>query len=75
MKKEKSLDLMREWICGVGYALAEVQRLHDQPTVVNDVAHATGLSFKDFKSAGLSSFDLKTLRKVLVRRKTKGESS
>lgn len=55
----------REWACGVGYALAEVQRLHDQPTVVLDVARAAGLSYEDLKAAGLDPFDLKPLRRIL----------
>jgi hypothetical protein len=55
----------REWICGVGYAVAEVQRLHDEPTIACDVARAAGLSFDDFKKAGMAPYDLKTLRKIL----------
>lgn len=55
----------REWIRGVGYALAEMQRHFDNKTGVNDVARATGLTYEDFKAAGLDPYDLKPLRKAL----------
>ncbi len=56
----------REWICGVGYALAEMQRHFDNAAGVNDVARATGLTYENFKSAGVATYDLKMLRKALV---------
>lgn len=57
----------REWICGVGYALAEMQRHFDNSQSVQDVARATGLTYQDFKSAGVAPYDLKMLRKALPR--------
>ena len=58
----------REWICGIGYAIAEVQRGHDEPVILNDVALAAGLSYDDFRKAGLAPYDLKVIRKYLKKR-------
>ena len=49
---------------GVGYAVAEVVRSHDQPTVAADVASAAGFTIREYMISGLSEYDLKTLRKL-----------
>jgi hypothetical protein len=55
------------FIVGIGYAIAEIQRGHDNPTILVDVARAAGLSFEDFEKAGLDEYDLKVLREHLPR--------
>jgi hypothetical protein len=49
---------------GVGYAVAEVVRAHDQPTMAADVAMAAGFTYREYMVSGLSEYDLKTLRKL-----------
>jgi hypothetical protein len=56
--------MRREWIQGVGYAVAEIVRLHGMPSVAADVAHASGCKLADFVAAGMDTYDLKTLRKL-----------
>ena len=52
----------RGFIQGIGYAVAEIVRSHDQPTIAVDVAGAAGFDYQDFKGAGVDEFDLKQLR-------------
>lgn len=54
----------RGWIQGIGYAVAEIVRSHDEPTVAVDVAVAAGYTYRDYQRAGLPEFDLKTLRSL-----------
>ena len=62
----------RGFIQGIGYAVAELLRAHDDPTIAGDVAGAAGLDYSDFKRAGVDEYDLKTLRKhMAVRRRSK----
>lgn len=49
---------------GVGYAVAEIIRSHDEPSVAVDVAMAAGFTYGEYVRAGLSEYDLKTLRKL-----------
>ena len=49
---------------GVGYAVAEVVRAHDQPGMAADVASAAGFTYREYTVAGLDEYDLKTLRKL-----------
>jgi len=49
---------------GVGYAVAEVVRAHDQPGMAADVASAAGFTIRDYTIAGVDEYDLKTLRKL-----------
>lgn len=53
------------WVVGVGYTLAEVQRLYDQPSVVAEIARNAGLTIEDFRRAKVDPYDLKSLRKCL----------
>lgn len=56
----------REWLQGFAYALAEVQRTHDQPSTLVYVMRAAGLkTIAPFVDAGVDEFDLKQLRKIL----------
>ena len=54
----------RGFVQGVGYAVAEVVRSHDQPTIAADVASAAGYTVREYMVAGVDEYDLKTLRKV-----------
>jgi hypothetical protein len=49
---------------GVGYAVAEVVRSHDEPVVAASVASAAGFTVGDYMRAGVDAYDLKTLRKL-----------
>jgi hypothetical protein len=53
---------------GIGYAVAEVIRSHDNPTIAVDLAGAAGYDYNDFKNAGVDEYDLKTLRKFRGRK-------
>ncbi len=64
----------RGFIVGIGYAIAEIQRGHDNPTIMVDVARAAGLSYEDFEKAGLDEYDLKVLRAHLPKPRSKRRS-
>lgn len=49
---------------GVGYAVAEVVRSHDEGVVAASVASAAGFTVREYRDAGLPEYDLKTLRKL-----------
>jgi len=53
------------WLQGYAAALAEVNRLYDQPSTIKSVVVGAGLYLEDFKGAGVESYDLKQLRKAL----------
>lgn len=50
---------------GVALALAELNRMHDQPTMVKDVMLGFGYTIAMFKSAGVDPYDLNELRKAI----------
>lgn len=54
-------------VCGMALALAEINRKHDQPSIVREVAREAGLTIAEMREAGVDSYDLKELRKVGVR--------
>ncbi|WAC26312.1 hypothetical protein [Ancylobacter sp. SL191] len=43
---------------GIAAALAEVQRLHDNPVAATDVLAGFGLSMGDLAAAGVEGYDL-----------------
>lgn len=47
---------------GFAIALADVVRLHDQPTVAADVIAGHGFTLKDFR--GCDPYDMKIIRKL-----------
>jgi hypothetical protein len=49
---------------GVGLALAEVNRMFDQPTIVRSVMDGMGLSLGQLRTAGVDDYDLRELRKA-----------
>lgn len=50
---------------GVAICVAEIVRLHDEPTQAKDLCDMTGLTIDLAKKAGVEYFDMKELRKVL----------
>lgn len=52
------------FVQGVGYAIAELVRGHDQGGMGADIAFAAGLTCADFKAAGVDPYDMKTLKKL-----------
>jgi hypothetical protein len=55
-----------DFLRGFAIALADLNRLHDQPTMVRDVIDGAGLTLADFKRAGVEPYDLKELRKAFA---------
>jgi hypothetical protein len=53
-----------DFLRGFAIALADLNRLHDQPTMVRDVIDGAALTLADFKRAGVEPYDLKELRKA-----------
>lgn len=51
-----------EFLNGFAIALATVQRLHDDPTAVDDAIKSNGLTIADFRKAGVDNYDLNVLR-------------
>ncbi len=66
--KQQAKKLEDSWICGFGLALAEVNRGHDQPSMIQEVCRTADLDIKAFKKAGLDEYDLKELRKCLPKK-------
>ena len=60
------MEKNKEFLQGFGIALADLNRLHDQPGMVRDTIENAGLSITDFKLAGLEKYDLDELRKAYV---------
>jgi hypothetical protein len=56
----------KEFLCGFAIALADLNRLHDQPGMVRDTIENAGLTLDDLKHAGIDSYDLKELQKAFV---------
>lgn len=53
-----------EFVCGFAIALAELIRLHDEPTLARDVIDGNGYALNDFERAGVDRYDLIELRKA-----------
>lgn len=60
-------DDERSFRQGVGLALAEVNRMFDQPTIVRSVLDSMGLSVGQIQTAGVDDYVLKELRKAVRR--------
>lgn len=52
-----------DFIQGIAYAVAELNRGHDQPTMCRDILNATGFTLRDFERV-VDPYDMKELRKV-----------
>lgn len=50
---------------GIALALAEVNRQHDQPSMVCDALRGLGIDLDDLKSAGVERYDLDEIKKCL----------
>lgn len=50
---------------GVAIALADLNRMFDQPTMVSEVLGNFGYTIAMLKTAGVETYDLKELRKAL----------
>lgn len=62
MKKRTKAD--KAFICGYAIAVAEIVRMHDEPTIAADVINGSGFKLSDFESAGLDDYDLREIRKL-----------
>lgn len=65
-KKLESPD--RAFVRGMSLALAEMHRRTGCSSDVQEIARGAGLSLKDMRDAGVSSYDLRRLRQAGVRR-------
>lgn len=61
----KLTDEERNWRQGFGLALAEVNRMFDQPTIVCSVMEAANMTVAKLKCAGLDDYDVAELRKAM----------
>lgn len=57
MAPRKMTKPEKQWVCGFGVALAEVNRKWDMPTNIAEVVREAGLSAGDFVRAGLDVYD------------------
>lgn len=53
-----------EFLRGFAIALADMNRMHDNPVAVRDTIEGAGLTIADFKKAGVEQYDLRELRKA-----------
>jgi hypothetical protein len=51
---------------GMVWALAEWNRIHDQPTVVAEIFNCAGYTIKQCERAGVDEYDLKEIKKALA---------
>ncbi len=56
-----------EWTCGYAAALGALSRLYCQPSMVDGLIKADGLSLAKFKVAGVEEFDMAEIRKAVKR--------
>ena len=54
-----------EWLCGYAAALAAVQRLYDETTLVKEVMRCDGLTVEHLRAAGVEEFDLKQILRAV----------
>lgn len=52
----------KNFLQGVAISLANLNRTHDQPTMVKDVLVGMNLTVEDLSAAGVEEYDLKELR-------------
>ena len=50
---------------GLAYAIAEIIRMHDEPTIAIDILKNSGLTFKELKIAGTIKYDLDVIEKAI----------
>ena len=50
---------------GLAYAIAELIRLYDEPTMAISILENSGVDIEDLKKAGVVEYDLKTIKKAL----------
>lgn len=62
MKKRSKAD--KAFLCGYAIAVAEIVRLHDEPTIAADVLNASNFNLDDFAAAGLDNYDLDEIKKL-----------
>ncbi len=65
LKSIKSTEHRRGLMAGIALAFASINRAHDVPTVCADTMKLLGITYEDFKEAGVDSYDLRELRKIL----------
>jgi len=58
-----------EWLRGFGFALAEIRRLQDCSTAINEVMHNAGVTPETLTEAGLEAFDLNEIKACYRRRR------
>lgn len=51
------------WAC----ALADLNRLYDQPTMVEDVMRCGGITVKDLRAAGVDDYDIREIVRCIPR--------
>lgn len=51
---------------GIAIALASLNRMHDQPTMVCDVLRGFSITLDDLRQAGVERYDLDEIRKCLA---------
>jgi hypothetical protein len=64
MRTKKERDA---WLCGYAAALANVDRQHDQPTIVRNCMDGDGLTVKMLRDAGVEAYDLDPIKKAMKR--------
>lgn len=64
MRPKKERDA---WLCGYAAALANLDRQHDQPTMVRDCMVGDGVTIKMLKDAGVEAYDLDPIKEAMKR--------
>lgn len=62
-----------EFVQGVAYAVAELIRTHDQPTMGRDILNNSGIAREEFERHA-ADYDLNEIRQILPRRKRRSRA-
>jgi hypothetical protein len=73
MKRTKAMKTS-DFVRGIAYALAELNRGHDQPTMCWDVLNSTGFTLRDFERV-VDPYDMQQIRKIWDAGRTGKETS
>ena len=56
----------KQFLHGLAFAVAELVRTHDQPTMARDIIKGGGFELDHFKKARVDEYDLKEIEKALA---------
>lgn len=68
-KSDRDSITTASFLHGWAAALADLNRIHDEPTAVANTMRGGGVSLADLKRAGVEAYDLDEIRKCMPKRR------